>query len=91
MVHACRMLGSVGCRLSVYHGGSDKMIGSHVGKQIAKWHAEGVASMRSESDGVRRPGTQVPLTSLHVEEKDDHGVTFAGPLVREFVTTQLGV
>lgn len=90
MVHASRMLGAVRCPLSVYHGGSDKQIPSHVGEQVATWHAEGVASNRREGGGEGRGDTASPLTSLHVEEGDDHGVMFAGQLVREFVATNLG-
>ena len=87
MIHASRALGAFGCRLCVYHGGSDKLIPSHVGEQVASWHAEGVASRGGDAG---HGDAAVPLTSFHVEENDDHGVTFAGPLVRDFVTTQLG-
>eukprot|EP01043_Picozoa_sp_COSAG02_P060526 COSAG02_NODE_7927_length_2783_cov_1.544337_5_plen_341_part_00 len=90
MVHASRMLGAVGCPLSVYHGGSDKLIPSHVGKQVAAWHAEGAASNSGPGPGPGHEDTATSLTSFHVEEHDDHGVTFAGPLVRDFVVTQLG-
>ena len=90
MVHASRMLGVAGCPLCVYHGGSDKLIPSHVGKQVAGWHADGVASRHNSGQGRGRGDTAVPLTSLHVEEHDDHGVTFARPFDRDFVATQLG-
>ena len=55
-----------------------------IGEQIAEWHSEGV-----ESRGRGREERW--LTSFRTHPGDDHGVTFAGEVVRDFIATRLSL